>query len=349
MRPIQIGSRLIGPGSPCFIAAEIGINHNGNIELAKKSIDAALKAGADAVKFQNYRTEDFISDESLTYTYESKGQKVTESQYDMFKRYELTDEQLLEIKSYCDRIGTVFFSTPTGKEGIDLLVKIESPLLKNGSDYLTHLPIIRAMAQTGIPTVLSTGMSTLSEIDDAVREFYNAGGKDLILLHCTSLYPTPAEDVNLSRIPTLGATFGCPIGFSDHTRGTTAAIGSVSLGACYIEKHFTLDRNLPGPDHCFSSDFQEMQELVNTVRTVEKNLGTSLLGPSRSEDSSRNEFRLSCVAARNLERGQLVAEEDIRFCRPGSGLPPKALRWLVGRRLGRDVKKGATLLPEDFV
>jgi N-acetylneuraminate synthase/N,N'-diacetyllegionaminate synthase len=331
-----------------LIAAEIGINHNGDMSLARRMIDAAADAGADAVKFQNYRTGDFISDRTLTYEYISQGQTIRESQYDMFKRYELSPESLLTLREHCEQHGVIFFSTPTSESGVADLVRVGAPMLKNGSDYLVHLPLIRAMARTGLPTVISTGMATLAEIDDAVRAFRDAGGKDLILLHCTSSYPTPASDVCLRKIPTLATAFNCLVGLSDHTWGTVAAIGAVALGACFIEKHFTLDKTLPGPDHRFSADPAEFKALVEAIQTVEQNLGTSTVGPTPSEMLGRRDFRLSCVAAKDLPAGHLLSESDVAFRRPGAGLPPKAVDWIVGRRLKHDVPAGKVLEPNDF-
>lgn len=333
MNLICIRDRLVGHGQPCFLVAEIGINHNGNIEIAKKTVDAAADAGADAIKFQNYRTEDFISDKSLTYEYISQGQTVVELQYDMFKRCELTTESLRELKAYCDRRGVIFHSTPTSEAGIKDLVEIGAPVLKNGSDYLTHLPLIRYAGQTGLPIVLSTGMATLAEIDDAVRTFRETGNDQLILLHCTSSYPTPPEDVHLRKIPALSAVFGCPVGFSDHTEGITAAVGAVALGACLIEKHFSLDKNLPGPDHHFSADLAEFRALVAAVRTTEKCLGDSQVSPVSSERQGRRNFRLSCVTAHSLPAGHVLIESNIVFRRPGTGVPPAYSYLLLGRTL----------------
>jgi N-acetylneuraminate synthase/N,N'-diacetyllegionaminate synthase len=319
------------------------------MDLAYQLIEAAAQAGADAVKFQNYRTEDFISDQSLTYEYISQGKTIVESQYEMFKRCELSPADLIDLREHCDQHNIVFFSTPTSEEGVADLVKAGAPLLKNGSDYLVHLPLIRAMARTGLPTVISTGMATLAEIDDAVRAFQEAGGKELTLLHCTSSYPTPPEHVHLRKIPALAAAFGCPVGLSDHSWGTVAGIGAVALGACFIEKHFTLDKNLAGPDHRFSADPAEFRALVEAVRTLEKSLGESKIGPTPSEMLGRRDFRLSCVAARDLPTGHALSEKDVVFRRPGTGLPPRAIDWLVGRRLGCDVLAGKPLEPGDFV
>lgn len=333
MNQIPIGERLIGREQPCFLVAEIGINHNGNLQLAKQTIDAAVEAGADAVKFQNYYTEDFIADKSLTYEYISQGKTVVESQYEMFKRCELTSEFLYELKSYCDRRNINFHSTPTSEAGIRDLLEIGVPVLKNGSDYLTNLPLIKAMGNTGLPTVLSTGMATLAEIDDAVGAFRKTGNEQLILLHCTSSYPTPPEDVHLRKITSLGAVFGCPVGLSDHTDGITAAVGAVTLGACWIEKHFTLDKNLPGPDHHFSSDPAEFKALVTAVRTAEKCLGSSQISPTSSEEEGRKNFRLSCVTSNELPVGHILSEDNIVFRRPGTGVPPTHSYLLIGRTL----------------
>ena len=341
MEPIRVGTRKIGNGQPCFIAAEIGINHNGDMALAKAMIDAAVATGADAVKFQTYKTDDFLSDRTLMYTYESQGKTVTEAQYDMFKRCELSAQQLSELCRYCESRGIIFFSTPTSKSGIDDVVSAGALLLKNGSDYLTNLPLIRDMAQTGLPTVLSTGMASLEDIEDAVGAFEQAGGRDLLILHCTSSYPTPPGDVNLLKIVSLREKFNYHIGFSDHSYGTIAAIGAVALGACFVEKHFTLDRNLPGPDHVFSSTPEEFTDLVQAIRTVEKNLGRAEVVPTASEEENRLSFRLSCVAARDLPAGHTVTEGDIVFRRPGTGLPPKMAPSLVGKTLVSPLHAGA--------
>lgn len=325
MIPIRIGRRQVGSGSPCFLVAEIGLNHNGDVDLARRAIDAAAKAGADAVKFQSYRTEDFLADRSLTYRYVSRGRTVVEPQYEMFKRCELDASALAELKAHADRRGIVFHSTPTSEAGVRQLVELGVPVLKNGSDYLAHLPLIRAMGRTELPTVLSTGMATVAEIDAAVRAFRGTGNERLILLHCTSSYPTLPRDAHLRKIGSLAAAFDCPVGFSDHTRGVAAAAAAVVLGACWIEKHFTLDKTLPGPDHHFSADPAEFWALVEAVRTVEDSLGDARLGPAPSELEGRREFRLSCVTARPLPAGHVVREHDVLFRRPGTGLSPAEL------------------------
>lgn len=266
----------------------------------------------------------------------------------MFKRCELSERQLADLKVQCDNAGVVFFSTPTSERGARVLKSLGASLIKNGSDFLTHLELIRVMALLGLPTVLSTGMATVEEIDDAVRTFRGAGGQDLVLLHCTSSYPTPAGDINLARIPALAERFECPVGFSDHSEGATAAMGAAALGACFIEKHFTLDRNLPGPDHRFSSDPAEFRTLVQSVRRIEQALGTNQLGPTPSEALGRTAFRLSCHAASNLPAGTRLQREHIAYRRPGTGLPPKSAPALEGRTLRRAVPRGHLFAWEDF-
>ncbi|MEX6780123.1 N-acetylneuraminate synthase family protein [Limnospira fusiformis] len=347
-RVTKIDNKTLGLGYPVLIAAEVGINHNGDMNLAHQAIDAAAAAGADAVKFQNYETSDFLEGNNLSYTYESQGQKVTESQWEMFKRCELSVTQLAELKKHCDQVGVIFFSTPTSEAGIEILQRLKCPVLKNGSDFLTNLDLVQTMAKTGIPTILSTGMATVAEIDDAVTTFREAGGSDLILLHCTSSYPTPPADINLKRIPTLANTFGCISGFSDHSEGIVAAIGAVTLGACFIEKHFTVDRSLPGPDHRFSSDPDQFKELVQAIRMIEKALGNSQLRPTASEQESRKDFRLSCQAKTSLRAGTVLQKEHISYRRPGTGIPPKLALAILGLSVKHDVPGGHVLKWEDF-
>ncbi|HEV7179839.1 MAG TPA: N-acetylneuraminate synthase family protein [Candidatus Baltobacteraceae bacterium] len=347
MKNVRIGELAVGAGRPAALVAEIGINHNGDMVLAKRMIEAAARAGATSVKFQNYRTTDFIADRTSTYRYVSNGSTIVESQYEMFKRCELAGDDLADLKRACDRAGVIFHSTPTNSDGVAELVKIGAQVMKNGSDYLTNLDLIASMGQTGLPTVLSTGMATVAEIDDAVRAFRTTGNDAVILLHCTSSYPAQARDLHLQKIGALAATFDCPVGFSDHSEGVTAAIAAVTLGACWIEKHFTIDRTLPGPDQHFSSDEAEFTALVRAVRFVETALIDAPVGATDREAASRAEFRLSCQSARPLPAGHLLAPGDVLFRRPGTGLPPKMATVLIGRRLVRDVPENHVLSWED--
>lgn len=338
---IKIGEYLIGPGLPCFIVAEIGINHNGDLALGEEQIAAAAESGANGVKFQNYVTEDFLSPQTiLTHSYFSQGKRVEESQYQMFKRCELNFEKLARFKEICDKYKVVFHSTPTGRSGIDDLKRLGTVVLKNGSDYLTHPDIVRWMAETKIPTVLSTGMSYLSEVEEAVSAFRAAGGSELILLHCTSSYPTPAEEVNLRRLPRLAEAFQCPVGLSDHTESEIAALGAVALGASWVEKHFTSDKKLPGPDHSFSCDPIEFSHLVRSIRQLEASLGRSEWEPTSSEKKTLKKFKLSCSAAKDLPEGHRLEFSDIQFRRPGDGIPPRMRESVVGKRLKGAIRAG---------
>lgn len=333
----------------CLVIAELGLNHNGDMELACEAIQAAAAAGADGVKFQNYRTEDFITDRSLEIAYISRGRPITEPQYDLFKRCELNRDKIGMLKEECDRLNILFISTPTSADGVRDLLAIGAPLLKNGSDYLSHLPLIRCMGESGLPTILSTGMGTHEEIAEAVRAFRDTGNEQFVLLHCTSLYPTPPEEVNLARMPALADEFGCAVGYSDHTQGTIAAVGAVALGACIIEKHFTLDRNLPGPDHRFSMDPPELAELARQVRLMSRSLGSPQIAPAAAEWPSRDEYRLSCVAAEVLAAGRCLRAEDIAFRRPGTGMRPGLADRLIGRVLRHEAVRGHVFTDEDFI
>lgn len=332
-----------------FIVAEIGINHNGDMNLAKKMILAAKESGANAVKFQNYKTEDFVLDRTIEYTYLSKGNEVTEKQFDMFKRYELSFDQLKELKSYCDDIDITFFSTPTGKQGVDELLQLGVSVIKNGSDFLQNLPFIEELAKTGIAIVISTGMATLAQIDEAVRTFESAGGKELTILQCVSQYPTPLEEVNLLKIPALKKAFGYPVGFSDHTEGSVAAIGAVTLGATFIEKHFTLSHDLEGPDHRFSSTPEEFKSYVDSIRKIEIALGKEKLTPTIRDQANSVHFQLSCVAKKGLNGDHVLTDNDIAFSRPGDGLSPKMKPFLIGKKLSNAKQAGSKFSFEDFI
>ncbi len=348
LAPLRIGDREVGLGQPSYVVAEIGINHNGDMALARDGIAAAKEAGADAVKFQNYKTEDFLSDRGLMYSYVSAGKEVTEPQYDMFKRYELSDTQVVDLAEYAKQQRIDFHATPTSKAGIDVLMAAGVGVLKNGSDFLGHLPLIQDMGRTGLPTVLSTGMASASAIEDAINAFRSTGNEQLIVLHCVSKYPTPANELNLNRIATLRDSFGTHVGFSDHSEGVAAAAIAVSMGAVWIEKHFTISRDLPGPDHRFSSTPDELAALVRACRTADQAMGRGALASGTAEAVSAGSFTLSCVAARDMSPGERVSADDIAFRRPGNGWPPSLSEKLVGRTLKNAVESGHLFSLDDF-
>ena len=264
---LKIGDKLIGEEEPCFIIAEAGVNHNGSVELAKKLIDAAKDAGADAVKFQTFKAESVVVKDAqkAEYQKETTGEG---SQYEMIKKLELTEEDFRELADYAKEKDIMFLSSPFDKESVDLLNELDVPAFKVGSGEITNLPLLRYIAKKEKPIILSTGMSTLGEIEEALDVIRSEGVEDIILLHCVSNYPARIEDVNLRALGTLKQAFKLPVGFSDHTLGITAPIAAVALGACVIEKHFTLDRNLPGPDHKASLEPEELKEMAKAIREV---------------------------------------------------------------------------------
>lgn len=272
-------------GRPAIVA-EIGINHNGDMKIARDLILSAKSAGCDVVKFQNYKTEQFIGQRSEFWEYYDGGELIKERQFDMFRRCELSFENLIEIDEYCQRADILWTSTPMCKDGLGDLMVFDIPFIKNGSDCLQDLDLIRAMAKTFKPIVISTGMAKHSDIALAVEAFKEVGGH-LSLLHCCSAYPAPDEDINICRINTLRDAFGFPVGFSDHSGGITAAILSVAYGANMIEKHFTYSKKAKGPDHWFSSDPSEMAELVAGVHQAAKMIGSPHLGMTLTEENNR--------------------------------------------------------------
>lgn len=335
------------------IIAEVGINHNGDVRLAHDAIDQIAEAGADGVKFQNYRTEDFVLDPELTITYQSRGVEVTEPQFDLFKRCELTIDELGSLVKHANDTGLIFQSTPTSEQGVDDLYELGCYHFKNGSDYLGHLQLLKKMCtvaqQTSGLVVVSCGMATLQEIADAVDVFHM--NKDhLILLHCVSAYPALYEEMNLRAMETLHRTFGIRVGLSDHTGGNTVAITAVALGASWIEKHFTPDKELSGPDHWFSTDEDSLRDLVDDIRIVEQAMGHSSIRPRKSEKERRLRHRLSCVASIDIREGNRILRGDLQFARSQTGgLPPKDVMILVNRYAARPIKKGEAVKWEDVL
>ena len=341
---------LINQDAACLIIAEIGLNHNGNYELAKKSIIAAAKAGADAVKFQNFLTEDFLSDRSILHTYKVGDKEIIEPLFDICKRSEFKLEWMSDLIHTCDELGIIFLSTPTSESGVDDLIKHGVKYIKNGSDYLSHLPLLEYMASTDATIIISTGMAYQEEIDDAVNVILSIqpDKSKLIILHCTSSYPTSPENVNLNKIKTLQERYQVPIGFSDHTEGWESAVQAVTLGAKVLEKHFTLDKNFIGPDHWFSSDYDEFKILVKEVRLAESRMGESLLKPANSEINLSKQWKLGLVWAKNVKAGFNITAQDIAIRKPAAELRPKDLNLVIGSQTLRNCKKGESVLRADY-
>jgi N,N'-diacetyllegionaminate synthase len=345
---VTIAGRELGPGSPCFVIAEAGVNHNGDLELARGLVDAAAVAGADAVKFQTFRAEAVAAPSAPKAGYQVETTGAHESQLDMLRRLELAADAHAELKRRAEDRGLVFLSTPFDLESVDLLDSLGVAAFKVGSGELTNLPLLAEIGRRGRPVILSTGGADLAEVEAAVAALGQAGAPDVIVLHCVSAYPAAAEDVNLLAMRTLAERLGVAVGFSDHTVGDEVALAAVALGACILEKHFTLDRSLPGPDHGASLEPGELEALVRRVRRVEAALGDGVKRPSEGERANADAVRRSLAAARDLRAGTVLEERMLEALRPGTGIAPSRLAEVVGRRLRRDRARGELLDPSDL-
>lgn len=337
MQIIKVGNKLIGFGKPTFIVAEVGFNHNGNPLLAKKMIIAAAKSGADAIKFQTFKAEK-LSSKYVT-SYGVKGENVGKSQWELYKPFELPDKAYPTLIETSKKHNIIFFSSPFDEGSADLLDKAEVPLFKIASCDLTHLNLIKHIAQKKKPVIISTGMGTMAEIKEAVSTCLRAGNKRIILLHCTSNYPTDPKNANLNAITSLKENFpDIPIGFSDHTRDNYAAFAAVSMGSCLVEKHFTLDKKMPGVDQHFSMDPPQLADLVRGIRTIEKAKGKFKKEPLRSENITLKLARPSVILITDLVAGVEIKEEMLAIKRPGTGILPKELKKVVGKKTKIDIK-----------
>ncbi len=340
VKPVVIGERSVGPGLPCLIIAEAGVNHNGGLEMAVRLVDAAAEAGVEVVKFQTFKAEQVVSPLAPKATYQVQTTGASESQLDMVKKLELPPDAFRQIERHCVERGIIFLSTPFDKESVDLLEDLGVPAFKIGSGELTNLPFLSYVASKGKPMILSTGMANLDEVAVAVNAVRASGNRALVILHCVSNYPANPSSVNLRAMKTLEETFGVPIGYSDHTEGIAVALAAASVGACVIEKHFTLDRSLPGPDHRASLEPNELAAMVRGIRTVEAALGDGIKRPAAEELNTMAVARRSLVAACDLQAGTVLVESMIAIRRPGTGLPPASLPELIGRRLRQDLPAG---------
>ena len=323
-----------------FIIAEAGVNHNGNIKLAKKLIDAASKAGADAVKFQTFKAENLVGKDAEKAKYQVENTGNDDSQYKMLKKLELSFNDFVELKRYCDKKGIMFLSTPFDDESIEFLNELGIKIIKIPSGEIINLPYLKKIGKLRKKIILSTGMADLGEIEDALDVLINAGIKkeNITILHTNTEYPTPYEDVNLKAMKTIACAFNVDVGYSDHTLGIEVSIAAVALGAKVIEKHFTLDRNLEGPDHKASLEPKELQTMVNAIRNIELALGNGIKKPTPSEKPNMEVVRKSIVAKRAIKKGEIFSEENIAAKRPGSGISP--MRWdeIIGIAAQKDYK-----------
>lgn len=348
-KEIKIGDRLIGKNHPTYIIAEIGANFDGSMQRAKEHIDAAKEAGADCAKFQTFITEKIVSEGGfsrmkLEGVHGSWGKTVSE----VFKGVEFPMEWHAEIIGYCKKVGIDFTTAPYFKEAVDLCVDLDVPFIKVGSGEITWLEQLDYIAKTGKPIMLATGDATLSEIDDAVRTIEKAGNKDLLLMQCITNYPSKIDSANVNVLKTYQNAFDVLTGYSDHSPGPVVALASVVLGGCAIEKHFTLDKTLPGPDHPHSMEPEEFKQMVEYVREVERAMGSTRKEVVEEERETVYVQRRGLYAAKDIERGHVMTELDIDVLRPALGIYPKYKQDVIGRIARTEIKKGDPIFWDNF-
>lgn len=323
-----------------FIIAEAGVNHNGSLQLAKKLVDCAKESGADAVKFQTFRTENLVTSYTAQAEYQIKNSGRLESQAQMLRRLELSQEEFRELYLYCQKIGILFLSTAFDMESIDFLADLDMPIWKIPSGEITNLPYLEKIAKLGKPMILSTGMADEKEVAGAIEVL--SGGSmageafpQMTVLHCTTQYPTPDGEVNLLAMQSLREKFSLPVGYSDHTEGDLVATMAVAMGAVVIEKHFTLDKSMEGPDHKASLNPEELKTMIQKIRRAEKILGDGIKRPTETEKKTREAARKCIVAKRNIDRGEILDESNLSVKRAGSGVSPMKWYDIIGKKAKR--------------
>lgn len=322
-----------------YIIAEAGVNHNGRLDLAIQLCDAAKAAGVDAVKFQTWKTELLIAKNTKMADYQKANLNNEDTQFEMLKKLEMSYENIHIIKEYCDKIGIQFLSTADESESLDFLCKIGIPLIKIGSGEITNIPYLRYCASKGLPIIISTGMSGMSDVSIAYETLKNAGAKDVTVLHCTTNYPCPMNEVNLNAMVTIKNALKCKTGYSDHTMGVEIPVAAVALGAEVIEKHFTLDRNMEGPDHKASLEPQELADMVRKIRNVEQAFGDGVKQPNASERSISKVILKSILAACEIKKGEKLTTKKIIAKRADSGISARYWDLIVGSKALYDYKE----------
>lgn len=321
-----------------FIIAEAGVNHNGSVALAKKLIDVAVNSGADAVKFQTFKADKLVSKNAEKAEYQKETTDKHESQYDMIKKLELDMQTHIELMAYCEKKNILFLSTPFDLDSIDLLHDLGLNLFKIPSGEITNLPYLRKIGALNKKVILSTGMSDIGEIEDALDVLIDSGTKkeNITVLHANTQYPTPMEDVNLKAMVTIGQTFDVKYGYSDHTLGIEIDIAAVAMGAVVIEKHFTLDKTMEGPDHKASLEPDELKAMVAAIRNIEKALGNGIKKPTLSETKNMSVARKSIVAVQSIQQGEIFTETNLAIKRPGNGISPMRFNEIIGTAALKD-------------
>lgn len=341
MNIVNLGPAVVGDDNPPFIIAEIGSNHNGNMDLCRDIIDAAVEAGADAVKFQSWTEETLISEEEYQRNteYENK-KKHFGTLREMIREYQFTPDQHRTIQKYCQEQDITFCSSVFSEQEADLLEELDVPFYKIASMDINNLPLLDYVARKGRPMIVSTGMATMAEVEQAVHTIQEAGNDEIVLLHCVSVYPPDMDLVNLRNMETLQTAFDVPVGFSDHTLGTSIPLAAIARGACVVEKHFTIDKNLPGWDHAISANPDELDTLVTEGNRINRALGSTVRTVSQDELDKRVQFRRSAIAQKPLKKGESLESEDVAFKRPGSGIAPDEFEYAEGRRITESVESG---------
>lgn len=345
---IQLGSAKIGDGNPVFVIAEAGVNHNGDLDLAAELVRQAARSGADCVKFQTFKAERVVTHDAPKANYQLKVTDPSESQLSMLKSLELSETAYSDLIALCEKERLIFTSTPYNEEDIAFLDELDVPLLKSASIHCAEPRFLQRMAATGRPLIVSTGMATWEEIDEAIAAIKSTGNKNFVLLQCTTNYPSLIEDTNLRAMVEIRRRHECLVGYSDHTQSHVPCLGAVALGACVIEKHFTTDQSLPGPDHSTSETPEQFKVLVKAIRTMEVALGQSDKVPSEAETANMVGMRRSIAARHALPAGHLICDNDLTCKRPASGIAPRDWGKVVGRRTARPVTQGSLLTWSDL-
>lgn len=342
-KTITIQDRKIGPGYPTFIIAEAGVNHNGDFYVAKKLVHEAKNCGADCIKFQTFRAEEIVTQDSPKAPYQLKTTSPQESQLDMLRKLELSEQNQIELINLCKELGIIFLSTPCNIHDIDFLDRAGVSAFKVASSQAVDTVFLEHMARKGKPVLLSTGMCTLAEVDEAVRVIRQADNNQIVALQCTTNYPSRLEDANLLAMLTMGKAFDVLTGYSDHVQSLVPSVVAVGLGACVIERHFTLDKSLPGPDQSCSSDPTEFGQFVRRVREAEKCLGSQIKLPSSAEMQNARIMRRSIVAKKDISKGAIFTLDNLGVKRPADGLPSNFLKVVLGKKARTDITRDSKI------
>jgi N,N'-diacetyllegionaminate synthase len=345
---IYIADKKIGDGQPVFFIAEAGVNHNGSIELGKQLIEIAKEAGADAVKFQTFKTENIITKTApkSTYHIETTGEDKHQSWFDLLKTQEMSMTMHVELIEHCKKVGIIFLSTPYDEESADLLDGLGVPAFKIASTDTGNIPLLRYIAKKGRPMILSSAMATMTEVENAVFAVRDEGLQEVAMLQCTGNYPAKIVDTNLRVMDTYRKQLKCVVGYSDHTQELINPIAATAMGACIYEKHFTVDRSLPGPDHRMSLKPEELIQTITAIRNTETAMGSSIKNVLDVEKENRVKLRKSVVANVNINKGEIIQKEMLALKRPGHGIQPTEFNKVIGKTARSDIPEGSVLLYE---